>query len=126
MLPSRSNATTGSLSWVSLRACPAGRPYAPLVVFDVPLLFETGLDAEVDKVAVVSAHADVQRARVLARPDMTAEKFEGILAAQMPDAEKRARADYVIDTGTSLAETAKAVEELVENLTHGLPRPGLG
>jgi dephospho-CoA kinase len=99
---------------------------APLVVFDVPLLFETGLDAEVDKVAVVSAHADVQRARVLARPGMTAEKFEGILAAQMPDAEKRARADYVIDTGTSLAETAKAVEELVENLTHGLPRPGLG
>jgi len=99
---------------------------APLVVFDVPLLFETGLDAQVDKVAVVSAPAKVQRARVLARPGMTAEKLDGILAAQMADAEKRARADFVIDTGTSLEDTAKAVDELVENLAPGLPRLPLG
>lgn len=89
---------------------------APLVVFDIPLLFEKGLLHEVDKVAVVSAPADVQAARVLARPGMTAGKLASILARQMPDADKRARADYVIFTGTSLDETRKAVESLVEKL----------
>ena len=90
---------------------------APLVVFDIPLLFEKGGASQVDAVLVVSASAEAQRARVLARPGMSAEKFEKILALQMPDAEKRARADYVIDTGTSLAETRHAVQELSHRLT---------
>lgn len=89
---------------------------APLVVFDIPLLFEKGAAAEVDAVAVVSAPAEVQRARVLARPGMTAARFESILALQLPDAEKRARADYVIDTGSSLSETRDEVARLVEKI----------
>jgi dephospho-CoA kinase len=89
---------------------------APLVVFDVPLLFEKGGADEVDAIVVVSAPAEVQRARVLAREGMTPAKFAAILARQMPDAEKRARADYVIDTGTILSATREAVEELVDNL----------
>lgn len=95
---------------------------APLVVFDVPLLFEKGSADEVDAVAVVSAPLEVQRARVLARPGMTPEKFAAILARQLPDAQKRAHADHVIDTGTSLAATRKAVEELVDKLRAPLPR----
>lgn len=93
---------------------------APLVVFDIPLLFEKGGAWEVDEVLVVSAPADVQRARVLAREGMTEEKFARILALQLPDAQKRARADHLIDTGTSLAETQAAVEELVDKLAPGL------
>ncbi len=89
---------------------------APLVLFDIPLLYETGGEARVDRVVVVSAPAEVQRARVLARPGMTEEKLAGILDKQLPDAAKRARADYVIDTGVDLAETRKAVEELVDSL----------
>jgi dephospho-CoA kinase len=88
----------------------------PLVVFDIPLLFEKGTQGEVDAVLVVSAPMDVQRARVLARPGMTAERFAQILAVQLPDAEKRARADHVIDTGGSLAETEAAVTALVDKL----------
>ena len=90
---------------------------APLIVFDIPLLFEKGGADQVDAVAVVSAPAEAQRERVLARPGMTAEKFEQILKLQVPDAEKRARADHVIDTGTSLAETRHAVQALVHRLT---------
>lgn len=89
---------------------------AQLVVFDIPLLFETGGDARVDTVAVVSAPADIQRARVLARPGMTAARFEAILARQTPDAEKRARADYVIDTGGSLDLSRARVAEIVADL----------
>lgn len=89
---------------------------APLVVFDIPLLFEKGGWEQVDAVLVVSASAEAQRRRVLARPGMSPEKFEQILALQVPDAEKRARADHVIDTGVSLAETRHAVQALVHQL----------
>lgn len=89
---------------------------APLVVLDIPLLFEKGGAEEVDAILVVSAPPDVQRARVLARPGMTAERFEDVLALQMPDAEKRAGADYVIDTGTTLKDTQAQVARLVEKL----------
>jgi dephospho-CoA kinase len=84
-----------------------------LVVFDIPLLFEKSGAKGLDAVAVVSAPADTQRARVLARPGMTEDKFRQILALQVPDAEKRARADYVIDSGTDLAATRTQVERLV-------------
>ena len=89
---------------------------AKLVVFDIPLLFEKGGAEEVDAVAVVSAPEEVQRARVLARPGMTAARFESILALQLPDAQKRARADYVIDTGGTLEDTRAQVARLVEKL----------
>jgi len=89
---------------------------APLVVFDIPLLFEKSGADEVDQVLVVSAPPQVQRARVLARPGMTPERFAQILALQLPDAEKRARADHVIDTGAALADTRRQVERLAERL----------
>jgi len=92
---------------------------APLVVFDIPLLFEKGGAEEVDKIAVVSASFEVQRARVLARDGMTPARFAEILALQMPDADKRARADFVIDTGRSQAETEAEVTALVEKLKRG-------
>jgi dephospho-CoA kinase len=90
---------------------------APLVVLDIPLLFETGSARQVDKIAVVSAPADVQRERVLARPGMTAAKIERILARQLPDEEKRARADFVIPTGCSFGETRASVRRIIACLT---------
>ncbi|BDI59809.1 dephospho-CoA kinase [Qipengyuania nanhaisediminis] len=89
---------------------------APMLVFDIPLLFERGGDEAVDLVVVVSAPADIQRERVLARPGMTAEKFAHILGLQVPDADKRARADRVIDTGTTLDRTRQQVHALIAEL----------
>ena len=82
---------------------------APLAVLDIPLLFETGGRDRVDKVVVVTAPAEIQRERVLSRPGMTEEKFEAILARQVPDAEKRERADFIIDTGSGLDAARDAV-----------------
>ena len=86
---------------------------APFVVFDIPLLFETGGDAHVDRIAVVSAAPEVQRARTLTRPGMTPAKFDAILARQMPDAEKRARADVVIATDVAIDQTREAVRRVI-------------
>lgn len=88
----------------------------PLVVLDIPLLFETGGRGRVDKVAVVSAPADIQRQRVLARPGMSEAKLAAILANQTPDAEKRRRADFVIDTSGGFAVTRAEVEKIVAEL----------
>lgn len=93
---------------------------ADMVVFDIPLLFETGGDERVDVTVVASAPAEIQRQRVLARPGMTPEKFEHILALQMHDSDKRARADYIIDTAQPLAGTQADVRQLVKMLRAGL------
>jgi dephospho-CoA kinase len=86
---------------------------AAALVFEIPLLLETGGQAEFDKVVVVSAPSDVQRARVLQRTGMTVAKLDAILARQMPDAEKRARADFVIDTGADLSTTESQVGDIL-------------
>lgn len=93
------------------------RSGSPLVLLDIPLLFETGGATRVDKVVVVTCDPEIQRARVLARPGMTEEKFQLILSRQMPDAEKRRRADFLIGTGKGLEAARKQVEEIVEKLT---------
>ena len=92
---------------------------APALVFEIPLLFETGGEKEFDKVVVVSAPSDVQRARVLARTGMTAAKLDSILARQMPDAEKRKRADFVVETGTDLSTTEAQVRDILACLGIG-------
>jgi dephospho-CoA kinase len=89
---------------------------APIVVLDIPLLFETGGEKNVDATVVASAPPEMQRARVLARPGMTADKFEAILAAQMPDAEKRRRADYVVDTSRGLEAAREQVAGILADL----------
>lgn len=88
----------------------------PVVVLDIPLLFEKGGRERVDKVVVVTAPAEIQRERVLARPGMTEKKLEGILALQMPDAEKRKRADFIIDTGHGLEPARQAVRHILRQL----------
>ena len=89
---------------------------ARLVVLDIPLLMETGGDAEVDAVVVVTAPAEVQRKRVLSRPGMTPERFAEILARQTPDAEKRARADFIIDTHKGLDDARDQVRAVVDEV----------
>tara|TARA_R110002020_G_scaffold47752_12_gene136141 strand:+ start:4574 stop:5170 length:597 start_codon:yes stop_codon:yes gene_type:complete len=88
----------------------------PMVVLDIPLLFETGAADRVDVVVVVSCAPEIQRERVMARPGMTEEKFAAILARQTPDSEKRARADYVIDTGNGLEAARQQVSDIVAEL----------
>ncbi|WP_421915421.1 dephospho-CoA kinase [Mesorhizobium sp.] len=90
---------------------------APIAVLDIPLLFETGGRDRVDKVVVVTAPADIQRARVLARPGMTQEKLALILAKQVPDADKRRLADFVIDTGNGLDAARAAVKAIIAELS---------
>lgn len=102
------------------RAFLAAHGDAALVVLDIPLLFETG-NTDVDSILVVTTDPETQRARVLARPGMTEEMFARILARQLPDPEKRARADHVIETKT-LEQTRAAVADLIETLT-GAERP---
>lgn len=91
---------------------------APIVVLDIPLLFEGGHEAMMDAVLVVTAPPEAQRARVLSRPGMTEAQFDLILSRQMPDAEKRARATHVIETRTP-DQTRAAVRALVQSLTEG-------
>lgn len=86
---------------------------ADIVVLDIPLLYETGSDINCDAVVVVSAPAEVQRARVLARPGMTEERFAAILAKQMPDADKRARADFIVDTSRGFDAARQRVREIL-------------
>ena len=89
---------------------------APIAVLDIPLLFETGGRDRVDCVVVVTAPAEVQRQRVLARPGMTAEKFEAILARQVPDAEKRRQADFIVDSGGGLEAARAQVQAIFQTL----------
>lgn len=89
-----------------------------IVVLDIPLLFETGGDKRADAILVVSAPPEVQRARVLARGQMTAAEFDAILARQVPDAIKRGRADFVIDTSLGFAHAEERVDEILSQLRH--------
>ena len=94
---------------------------ADIVVLDIPLLFETGGERNVEAVIVVTAPADLQRTRVLAREGMTPERLDAILAQQVPDAEKRARADYVVDTGQGLDHARAQVAEIIAALRAAKP-----
>lgn len=97
---------------------------ADFVVLDIPLLFETGGDKRVDLIAVVTAPADVQRARVMARGQMTEAEFEAILAKQTPDSDKRKRADFVINTGLGLGYAEAQVDAIIAALRPGKASPG--
>lgn len=87
-----------------------------MAILDIPLLFETGREADVDVVIVVSASPELQRERALKRPGMTAEKLDFILSRQLPDEQKRARADYVIDTSVSLEDTGRTVDRVLSEI----------
>jgi dephospho-CoA kinase len=89
---------------------------ADMVVLDIPLLFETGAEQRVDVIVVVSADPQVRRQRVLARPNMTEEKFNMILSRQTPDTEKRRRADYIVDSGHSIEAARKQVADIIADL----------
>lgn len=88
----------------------------PFALLDIPLLFETGAESRVDKVVVVSCASEIQRERVLSRPGMTEEKFDMILARQLPDAEKRRRADFIIDSGNGVEAARDQVKEILQKL----------
>ncbi len=94
---------------------------AKMAVLEIPLLFETGGESRVDAVIVASAPADAQRQRVLGRPGVTPEKLKQLLGRQVPDAEKRARADFIVDTGGTFEESEAQVDKIVESLQD---RPG--
>jgi dephospho-CoA kinase len=96
---------------------------ADMVVLDIPLLFETGGHANMDAVVVVSAPAAMQRERVLARPGMSPERLDAILAQQMADAEKRARAHFVVDTGNGLEPARAQVAEIIAVMRDPARRP---
>jgi dephospho-CoA kinase len=98
----------------------AGKAGARVAVLDIPLLFETGRDRLVDAVVVVSAPPDIQRARVFERPGMTEEKFQALLAKQMPDEEKRRRADFVVDSSGSY-DSARAQVHAILQIADGIP-----
>jgi dephospho-CoA kinase len=102
----------------------AEQNHASVVVLDIPLLFETDGDRRCDAVVVVSAPADVQRARILERPDMTEEKFAAILSRQMPDAEKRRRADFVVDTSKGFDQARAQVRDILARVAKMPPRRG--
>ncbi|MEX0954737.1 MAG: dephospho-CoA kinase [Rhizobiaceae bacterium] len=89
----------------------------PLVVLDIPLLFETGATDRVDDILVVTAPAEIQKARVMSRPGMTAEKFKAILANQVADRDKRRNADFVIDTGAGMDAAREAVRHVIKTLS---------
>jgi dephospho-CoA kinase len=99
----------------------AERSGAPVAVVDVPLLFETGGEKRVDAVVVVTADPDLQRQRVLARDNMTSEMFESILARQLPDLEKRQRADFVVDTSHGLDPVRARIKEILHEAAN-MPR----
>jgi len=100
-----------TFAWRFLQRC--RRLGVPIAVLDIPLLYETGGEARVDAVVVVSAPSFVQKKRVMARPGMDAQRFAGILASQMPDREKRRRADFVVETGLGRAYTFKSLKQIV-------------
>ena len=89
---------------------------ADMILLDIPLLFEAGRDKAVDAIVVVSADATIQRERVLSRPGMSEEKFAAILARQLPDAEKRERADYVVDTGKGMDDARDQVRAIIADI----------
>jgi dephospho-CoA kinase len=100
----------------------AERSGAPVAVLDIPLLFETGAEMRCNAVAVVSAPAELQRARAFERAGMTEAKFQAILAKQMPDAEKRARADFVVDTGQGFEHARAQVRDILRKVATMAPR----
>jgi dephospho-CoA kinase len=102
----------------------AERAGAKVAVLDIPLLYETGGEKRCDAVVVVSAPAGTQRARMSDRPGMTEQKFQTLLAKQLPDAEKRARADFIVDSGQGLEAARQQVREIL-SVTAKMPKKGL-